>query len=285
MACGSGGGGIRVPLVAGDPHRPRRLPQPRLTPLQPAPHGGGCRGAARGVDPVTASCPSSYVTAALDEESRSAALQESRPAVARRRLRHPFPPRGARPPGARTSFPSPQQQRATRTSLLSPRRPACSTLVRRPHLVSLSRGMDGGRQGGSARPGRRQPGQRTVARRRPCALGRRRGGDRTGCGRRRGGGRTGWRRRRGKAARAARGWRRRRRGMAGGGIGRTAAARRAGVLIGPARHGKWAFVPCPGPDFQHVGRPGTARIIKRANRAGPKSAPGRAVPGRPIGQL
>ena len=148
---------------------------------------------------------------------------------------------------------------------------------------------------------RRQPGLRTVERRRPCALGRRRGGDRTGCGRwrgsgcaswgrRRGGGRTGWRRRRGKAARAARGWRRRRRGMAGGGIGRTAAARRAGVLIGPARHGKWAFVPCPGPDLRHVGRPGTARIIKRANRAGPnragpKSGPGRAVPGRPIGQL
>ena len=148
---------------------------------------------------------------------------------------------------------------------------------------------------------RRQPGLRMVARRRPCALGRRRGGDRTGCGqrrgsgraswgRRRGGGRTGWRRRRGKAAHAARGWRRRRRGMAGGGIGRTAAARRAGVLIGPARHGKWAFVPCPGPDLRHVGRPGTARIIKRANRAGPnragpKSGPGRAVPGWPIGQL
>jgi len=130
---------------------------------------------------------------------------------------------------------------------------------------------------------RRQPGLRTVARRRPCALGRRRGGDRTSCGRRRGsgcaswgrrrgGGRTGWRRRRGKAACAARGWRRRRRGMAGGGIGRTAAARRAGVLIGPARHGKWAFVPCPGPDLRHVGRPGTARIIKRANRAGPNRA-------------
>ena len=148
---------------------------------------------------------------------------------------------------------------------------------------------------------RRQPGLRMVARRRPCALGRRRGGDRTSCGRRRGsgcaswgrrrgGGRTGWRRRRGKAACAARGWRRRRRGMAGGGIGRTAAARRAGVLIGPARHGKWAFVPCPGPDLRHVGRPGTSRIIKRANRAGPnragpKSGPGRAVPGRPIGQL
>ena len=35
---------------------------------------------------MTALCPSSYVTAALDEESRPAALQESRPAVACRRL-------------------------------------------------------------------------------------------------------------------------------------------------------------------------------------------------------
>ena len=134
----------------------------------------------------------------------------------------------------------------------------------------------------------------TVARRRPCALGRRRGGDRTGCGqrrgsgcaswgRRRGGGRTGWRRRRGKAACAARGWRRRRRGMAGGGIGKTAAAHSAGVLIGPARHGKWAFVPCPGPDLRHVGRPGTARIINGPivpGLIGPGLSRARAVPCR-----
>ena len=89
-------------------------------------------------------------------------LPTSPAAAARRRLRHPFPPRGARPPGARTSFPSPQQQRATRTSLLSPRRPACSTLVRRPHLVSLSRGMDGG--GGKAAPRARDGGEAAAAR-------------------------------------------------------------------------------------------------------------------------
>ena len=143
---------------------------------------------------------------------------------------------------------------------------------------------------------RRQPGLRTVARRRPCALGRRRGGDRTSCGRRRGsgcaswgrrrgGGRTGWRRRRGKAARAARGWRRRRRGMAGGGIGRTAAARRAGVLIGPARHGKWAFVPCPGPDLRHVGRPGQGFQSRpvTGNRRGPVPVYRTGLTGLPAG--
>ena len=56
-----GGGGVRVPLVAGDPHGLRRLPRPRLTPLQPVPLGGLVEAAT-----------------ALDDESRPAAVQRSR---------------------------------------------------------------------------------------------------------------------------------------------------------------------------------------------------------------